>query len=174
MENKRLDFAQTLNEIFEIYKKTYSVAGLAFFFLTIIIMIMCFVGLNFVGFENLREEIEKFDPVKLSTEGTLIYIGCMLLFAILLAPFNAGLLKIMKDADDKQPLQFSTLFYYVNSHHYLKIVGLAIIIGLINVILGLGIQKFLPIDPIWVSVLSTTLTVVFFDTYFFITTKYYF
>jgi hypothetical protein len=162
MNNKKLDFGKTLESIFDVFKKTYLVAGFAFLVLTVILLVMAFIGLNhFVGFENLEEQLKTFDPAKLSMQGTIIYIICMLIFAILLSPFNAGLLKIMKDADENQEISFTTLFHYVNSQYYFRIIGLAIILGLVNAFLSVGLKKLIPFDASWVGLLSTSLSVIF-------------
>ncbi|MES2811821.1 MAG: hypothetical protein V4670_05055 [Bacteroidota bacterium] len=141
---KKIDIGTTINNAIEIFKKTYLVSGFAFLFMTVFLMTLGIIGLEyFIGLEKAAEMLKTFDPANLSINGTFIYFGCMLLFSVLIAPFNAGLLKIMKDADDEKEISFSSLFYYVNSSYYVRIIGLTLILVSLNFILNIGIQKII-------------------------------
>ena len=105
---------------------------------------MFLIGINyFLGFENFAEKMKTFNPESLSLQGSLIYFGCMLLLVTLLAPFNAGLLKIMKDADEGSKPTLNTLFYYVNTSYFLNIIVATVFIGIFNFGFNFSIQKLL-------------------------------
>ncbi|WP_136668107.1 hypothetical protein [Flavobacterium sp. H122] len=144
METKTyLSFETTLDRSFEVYKKTFLIAGIAFLLLTVVLLMMFMTGVNFFfGFENFAEKMKTFNPEELSTEGTLMYFGGLSLIVILIAPFNAGILKIMKDADEGQEEPtISSLFYYINSKYFIPIVTTTIVLSLFGFILNIGLEK---------------------------------
>lgn len=156
---KKIDIGTTLNNAIQLFKKTYLVSGFAFLFICIFIMTLAIIGIEyFIGFEQAAERLKTFDPVALSINGTFIYFGCIVLFAVLTAPFNAGLLKIMKDADEEKEISFGSLFYYVNSSYYVRIIILALVMVTLNFILNIGLQKIIA-DKSFGSIISMTLSV---------------
>lgn len=158
---KKIDIGTTLNNAIEIYKKTFLVSGLAFFFMVIFLLLLFFIGINFfIGFEVAAEQMKTFDPTNLSLKGTLIYVACGILTTILIAPFTAGILKMMKDADNDEEVTFSTLFQYVNSPQYTSIILATLLLSLISFGLNIGLQKLI-IDKTLGSIISMTLSVVF-------------
>ena len=163
MENstKRLDIGTTLNNAIEILKKTYLVSGLAFLFITTLLVTVIFIGVNFfIGFEVAAEQMKTFDPANLSLKGTLIYVACGILTTILTAPFTAGILKMMKDADKGDEVSFSTLFHFVNSPFYTSIIFASLLLSLISFGLNIGAQKLFTDKSIG-GIVSMSLSVIF-------------
>jgi len=158
---KRIDIGVTLNNTIEIFKKTFLVSGFAFLFITVFLMTIVFIGIEFfIGFEVAAEQLKTFDPVNLSLKGTLIYTGGVLLITTLLAPFTAGILKMMKDADDNQEVVFSTLFHYVNSPYYVSIITATALLTLLNFGINIGLQKIIA-DKTIGSIITMALSVIF-------------
>lgn len=163
MENpsKRIDIGATLNHAIELYKKTFLISGMAFLFITVFLMTIAFIGIQFfIGFEVAAEQMKTFDPANLSLKGTLIYLCVLLLITILIAPFSAGILKMMQDADSNEEVTLSSLFYYVNSPYYTPIIMSTVILSIISFGLNIGVQKIIP-DKSMGSIISMFLSIIF-------------
>lgn len=160
-ETKRIDIGITLNNAFELFKKSFLVSGLAFLFITVVLVTVAFIGIQFfIGFEVAAIQMKTFDPTNLSLKGTLLYLAALLLITILIAPFSAGILKMMHDADTNEEVTFSTLFYYVNSPFYTAIIFTTVVLSLISFGLNIGLQKIITDKSIG-SILSMTLSIIF-------------
>lgn len=165
----KLNFENTFNTAFAIYKKTYGVAGFAFFFLLVTFTTMFMTGVDyFIGIKNFTQKIKTFKPEELSYQGMAIYGGCILLITILIAPFNAGFLKLMKDADEESPIRFGTIFQYVNSNYFGKIISSTIVISIINFVISNLLLTIINTNTafgkIAPSIISLSLSILFFLT----------
>lgn len=159
--NSNFSFESTLDKSFEIYKKTFLIAGIAFLLLTVVLIMMYMTGINFFfGFENFAEKMKTFNPEELSTEGTLMYFGGISLITVLIAPFNAGILKIMKDADEDQEPTISSLFHYINSKYFIPIIVTTILLSLFSIILNVGLDKAIGNNSLG-KIVSTIISVSF-------------
>jgi hypothetical protein len=164
--NKNLDLGECINESFEIYKKSALMAGLAFMSLMAVIMVFVFIGIAaFTNIENLAETMKDFKPETFGVKGNLIYFGIMLAFSVLVAPFNAGLLKMMQQADNDEEIQFSSIYSYVNSKYFGQIVIFSIILTTIGFGSNLVLTMILPqmlasVLGIVISVTVTTMTII--------------
>ncbi|SHJ14990.1 hypothetical protein [Flavobacterium terrae] len=160
-EIKKVDIGNTLNETFELFKKTFLTAGLAFGLLMILVIGMAMVGIQFfVGFDNLPELAKKIDPKTMDLKASIIYYFVVLLFSILIAPFNAGILKIMDNADKDEEISTSNIFTYVNSKHYLDIIFATFINVSLSFIINFGLQSILANNLILSSLIPTLISVV--------------
>ncbi|WP_395058197.1 hypothetical protein [Flavobacterium sp.] len=131
---KFLDLGETINEAFEIWKKTALMGGLAFIFLMLILTMLAMVGVGyFFNKEELPELMKNFNPETLSTNGLLIYFAIVIGFTVLISPFVAGMLKMAHDADNDQDVTFSSIYYYVNSPQFLDIILATAAISVISV-----------------------------------------
>ncbi|MDI9311433.1 MAG: hypothetical protein QM535_14570 [Limnohabitans sp.] len=165
----KLNFENTFNTAFAIYKKTYGVAGFAFFFILVSFTAMFMTGVDyFIGIKNFTQKIKTFKPEELSYQGMVIYGGCILLITILIAPFNAGFLKMMKDADEENPIRFGTIFQYVNSSYFGKIISSTILISILNFVVSnlllTIINTTTSFGKIAPSLISLSLSILFFLT----------
>ncbi len=148
-EIKKVDIGNTLNESFELFKKTFLTAGLAFGLLMFFVVAMAIVGIQFfVGFDNIEELAQKIDPKTMDLRASIIYYFVVLLFSILIAPFNAGILKIMDNANKGEEIATSNIFTYVNSKHYLDIVFATFINVSLSFIINFGLQSILEANVI--------------------------
>lgn len=163
MENttKKIEIGITLNNAIELFKKTFLVGGLAFLFITVLLMTVVFIGIQFfIGFEVAAEQMKTFDPTNLSLKGTMLYLGGLLLITLLIAPFSAGILKMMQDADRNEEVTFSTLFFYVNSPYYTSIILATLVLSLTSFGLNIGLQKIIMEKSVG-SYISMTLSIIF-------------
>ncbi|WP_395047410.1 hypothetical protein, partial [Flavobacterium sp.] len=142
---KSLDLGETINEAFEIWKKTALMGGLAFIFLMLILTMLSMVGVGyFFNKEELPELMKNFNPETLSTNGLLIYFAIVIGFTVLISPFVAGMLKMAHDADNDQEVTFSSIYYYVNSPQFLDIILATTTISLFSVGLNILLKNALP------------------------------
>lgn len=160
-QTNKVDIGNTLNDSFELFKKTFLTAGLAFGLLMIAIIGMALVGIQFfVGFENIQELAKKMDPKEMDLKAGIIYYFVVLLFSILIAPFNAGILKIMHNADKDEEISTSSLFSYVNSKHYLDIVFATFITVSLSFMINFGLQYILAENELLSSVITSIISII--------------
>jgi hypothetical protein len=142
---KTLDLGETINEAFEIWKKTALIGGLAFIFLILILSTLTFVGIGyFFNKEELPELMKNFNPETLSTNGMIIYFAVVIGFTVLISPFVAGMLKMAHDADHNEEVTFSSIYYYVNSPQFLDIILATTVISLFSVGINILLKNALP------------------------------
>jgi hypothetical protein len=140
-----LDIGDTINDAFEIYKKMALQSGLAYMILTFLVVIFAIMGIGyFINLQELPKIMEKFDPLQLSLRGTLLYFGVLIAFSALTSPFIAGMLKMAQEADQNEEVKFSSLFAYINSHHFIHILLVSISISIVSVGLNLAIDQVVP------------------------------
>ena len=143
--NNNIDIGEAINETFEIYKKIAVTGGLAFMAITIILIAFVGIGISaFVDLDKFSETMKTFNPDTLSIQGKLIYLGIVVLFSVLISPFNAGMLKIAEQADKNETVEFSSLFKYVNSKYYLDIILFSTILVVISVGSSMILKGILP------------------------------
>jgi hypothetical protein len=163
---RNFDIGECINEAFEIYKKTALTSGLAFMLLMLLITAFAFIGLAaYTDVEQFAETMKDFKPEDLGLKGNLIYFGIVLVFTVLVAPFNAGLLKMMQQADNDEEIEFSSIYSYVNSKYFGQIVIFSIILTTIgfgsNLILTMVLPKMIAsVLGIIISVTLTTMTII--------------
>lgn len=145
MNNNKIDIGDAINETFEIYKKIAVTGGLGF--MAIMIILMAFIGIGigaFIDLDKFSETMKTFNPDTLSIQGKLIYIGIVVLFSVLISPFNAGMQKIAEQADKNEAVEFSSLFKYVNSKYYVDIILFSSILVVITVGCSMVLKDLLP------------------------------
>lgn len=127
----------------------------------LVIIGMALVGIQFfVGFENIQELAKKMDPKEMDLKAGIIYYFAVLLFSIFIAPFNAGILKIMNNADKDEEISTSSLFSYVNSKHYLDIVFATFITVSLSFIINFGLQYILAENELLSSVITSLISII--------------
>ena len=141
------NLGEILNSIFEIYKKTALLSGLSFMIISFVLVLIGTIILGaFFDLETLGETIKTFHPDKLSTTGTLIYIGISVLINILISPFIAGILKMNDEAFNNQEPQFSSLYYYINHERYVQIILSVVTLMLFSLGINFGLKQILSDD----------------------------
>lgn len=160
-QTKKVDIGIALNDAFELFKKTFLTAGLAFGLLMFFVITMVLVGIQFfVGFDNIEELAKMMDPKTMDLKASIIYYFVVLLFSLLIAPFNAGILKIMDNADKDQEISTSNIFSYVNSKHYLDIIIATFITVTLSFIINFGIQSLIGTENILASLIPSIISVI--------------
>jgi hypothetical protein len=111
----QLDFGNVFNHAFENYKKIALYAGLVLFVFTIIFAIFAMGTLITVWGVDLVTE--KLNPENLKSENLtgssfIMYSVFILLISCLLAPFQAGFLKMADCGEKDEEFHISTLFSY--------------------------------------------------------------
>jgi hypothetical protein len=111
----QLDFGNVFNHAFENYKKIALYAGLVLFVFTIIFAIFSMSALITVWGVDLVTE--KLNPENLKSENLtgssfIMYSVSILLISCLLAPFQAGFLKMADCGEKDEEFHISTLFSY--------------------------------------------------------------
>ncbi|ANO49095.1 hypothetical protein B0A78_06825 [Flavobacterium columnare NBRC 100251 = ATCC 23463] len=128
--SKKIDLYQIIKESIELYKKNILLVGFVFFILTVVLVSLLNVGLKtFYKGEDLLEYLKNFNPEKLSIQAKLLYLLGATIIVVLVAPFNAGILKIMKDAQEGKEVRINTFFHYINSPYYFSIVLVTLLIS---------------------------------------------
>lgn len=136
-----LDLGNLINESFENYKKIALLAGLALTIVILTLMIATIYGMTyFVDFENFSEEqfvmdFNTFTPMQIG-----LYIGASAIFAMLFAPFTAGLIKIAHDVETKDEVSFSNIFDCYKTTYLKDLMFSAFVIAVITSCLTIGFQ----------------------------------
>ena len=143
--NNKIDLGEAINDSLEIYKKIAVTGGLAFMAIMIIVTVFIGIGISaFVDLDKFSETMRTFNPNTLSMQGKLIYMGIVVVFSVLISPFNAGMIKIAEQADKNEKVEFSSLFKYVNSKHYVDIILFSAILVIISVGSSMVLKDLIP------------------------------
>lgn len=128
-EGYALDFGDVFSNGFEIYKKMFLNAGIAFILLTLV-FVSLFMGVigAAIGFTDFTSQMTNFNIANFSTVGVLIYLIVMVLVTGFMAPFSAGILKMAYCVVKNEPFSLSTAFDYYKSHYFKDLFIAAIII----------------------------------------------
>ena len=133
------NLGSTIEETFNIYKRTALINGLFFMILVVVLAILTIIGLNyFFNVNDLSEQLKGFKPENLTISQLLVFVGVSLAINVLIIPFVAGMLKVNEEADLKQTANFSTIVSLVNSPVYIQLVLGIIVTTLITSILNYG------------------------------------
>lgn len=136
-----LDLGNLINESFENYKKIALLAGLALTIIILLLMIATIFALGyFIDFENFSQDqlimdFNTFTPVQIA-----IYIGATALFAMLFAPFTAGLIKIAHDVETKDEVSFSNIFDCYKGIYLKDLMFSAFVIAVFSSCITVGFQ----------------------------------
>ncbi|QYS88844.1 hypothetical protein [Flavobacterium davisii] len=77
--------------------------------------------------------LKHFNPETFSIQAKFLYLLGVAIIVVLVAPFNAGILKMMKDTQEKNEVSIKTFYYYINSPYYFSIALVTLLIS------GLGL-----------------------------------
>ncbi|PWA07580.1 hypothetical protein [Flavobacterium laiguense] len=111
----QLDFGNVFNHAFENYKKIALYAGLVLFVFSVLFGLFAIGTLiSFWGIDLITEKLnpENLKSENLSGSSFLIYSSAILVVSCLLAPFQAGFLKMADCGDKDEEFHISTLFSY--------------------------------------------------------------
>ncbi|QYS90805.1 hypothetical protein JJC04_12710 [Flavobacterium covae] len=127
---KKIDLYQIIKQSIELYKKNILLVGLVFFILTIVLVSLLNIGFKtlYKG-DDLLEYLKHFNPEKFSIKDKLLYLSVLTMIIALVAPFNAGILKMMKDTQENNKVGINTFYYYINSPYYFSILLVTLLVS---------------------------------------------
>lgn len=136
-----LDFGDVFNNSFEIFKKIALNAGVAFLLISIIVgsIAVGIIGLGY-GFAEFSQSMTNFNPATLSVTGVLIYLAAIVLITTIIAPFNAGIIKMAFLASKNEPFSVGTAFEYYKASQLKDLILSAIIISFTSTAINLLIE----------------------------------
>lgn len=140
----QLDFGNVFNHAFENYKKIALYAGLVLFVFTILLGIFAMGALITVWGVDLVTE--KLNPENLKSENLtgssfLIYTAFILLIACLMAPFQAGFLKMADCGEKDEEFHISTLFSYYQLPYLKEIIISVFLITSISILQAIVLSQ---------------------------------
>ncbi|MEO8517375.1 MAG: hypothetical protein ABI426_11545 [Flavobacterium sp.] len=119
----KLDIGEQINDAFEIFKKVAVTGGLAMLSIYITIFMLFVIGMGFFfKADDVQMAMKNFKPETFTFNGQMIYLGAIVIFSALISPFMAGLIKMARDADNNEEVQFTSIFAYVNSPQFIDII----------------------------------------------------
>ncbi len=124
-----LDIGKVIDESFEIFKKTFLISGLGYLLLGIVVFILAVtIGMFFVGVSSLTDFAIQMEKMKLDTTFLIGNTIFAVVFASLIAPLNAGFLKLCYLAKTNKEVQIGAIFdYYKSSFIKDIVIGTAVI-----------------------------------------------
>lgn len=140
----KLDIGEQINNAFEIFKKVAVTGGLAMLSIYFTILMLFFVGMGFFfKADEMNTVMRNFKPESLSFNGQIIYLAAIVVFSALISPFMAGLIKMARDADNNEEVQFSSIFTYVNSPQFIDIILSTIVLTIASTGTNMILKYFL-------------------------------
>lgn len=136
-----LDFGTVFNHAFENYKKIALNAGTALLLFSIVIGILIFaVIMGIMGFGGSFENLDQFDITSFSLSGILLYAFFLILITCLTSPFNAGLLKMARNASKNEEVSLGISFTYYSSPFFMDIVLTTFILSIFTTVSAVGLE----------------------------------
>ena len=111
-----LDLGKLIEDCFEIYKKTFLIAGLGFLIVAITaIVLYAFLGATLIGVSSLSDWTIQMESMQHEVSFIIGNFVITILFSALMAPLNAGFLKLCLLAKRNQELNLGVIFEYYKS-----------------------------------------------------------
>jgi len=136
-----LDFGTVFNHAFETYKKIAINGGIAFL-LYILLLVIVGGGLviGIIGFGIDLDDLQNFTIANFSAVGILVYMVVMILFTSLTSPFNAGLVKMARNASKNEEFSIGTAFEYYSSSYFKDIFAATLILSSFTTLVAVGLE----------------------------------
>ena len=160
MKGYHLDFTETFNEAFEIYKKIALIAGLGVLLVVVGAIIFGFGGLAlFIGGDLTIDNFQMFNDPDSSLQFEIIYLGFLSLLTALITPITAGFLQLAYDADKNQDVSFGTIFSFYSHPAFKNLFISGLILSALSAVISIGF-KFLDLEMLGIllSIIITFLT----------------
>lgn len=141
-----LDLGKLIEDCFEIYKKTFLISGLGFIVVTICSLLLYgFLALIFVGVTNLSDWVVKMESMQQNIGFVIGNFVVTIAFSALIAPLNAGFLKLCFLAKRNQEQNLGVIFEYYKSKFLKDIIIGSVIIAVTSMIVSTVFQ-FIPLS----------------------------
>ena len=136
-----LDLGKLIEDCFEIYKKTFLIAGLSFIIVAIATFVLyAFLGATLIGVSSLSEWAVKMEAMQYEAGYIIGNLVITILISAFIAPLNAGFLKLCLLAKRNQELSLGVVFEYYKSKYLKDIVIGSVIIALTSSVVSVGLQ----------------------------------
>lgn len=131
----QLDFADVFNHAFENYKKIALYAGLVILIFSVVIgVLIAGTIVSLFDVATLNENlIEKLKAGTTSVNFILIYMISIILFTSLMAPFQAGFLKMADCGEKDEAFHISTLFEYYKAPYFMEIFIATLVLSITSI-----------------------------------------
>jgi hypothetical protein len=139
----QLDFSNVFNHAFENYKKIALYAGLVLFVFSILLGVFgSGIVISIFGVEKINKQfIEDLQFMRFSGDSLIIYVACLVLLAVIMAPFGAGFLKMADCADKDEEFNVITIFHYYKMPYLLQICIASLIISFVSITVSTIMEK---------------------------------
>ena len=135
-----LDFSTVFNESFENYKKIALNAGIAtILFMFVLAIVVCIPLFIFIGISSLPETMKNMQPENMSPAFLFSYIVTLVIFAGLMAPFTAGILKMAYNAAHNQEVAIGNAFEYFTSSYFGQLFIAMALITIVSSLFSVGL-----------------------------------
>lgn len=142
-----LDFGQTLDEIFDYFKKTFLLNGLVILIFTLSLGFIAFFGLGMGSLVSKFSDPAIVEEMFKDTTFLIYYYLTMIFLGLLLAPLGAGFIQLNRDIDTHSEVSISNIFTHYKSKHFLQIVGYTLILQIVS-----SAVSFIPIPYIGAAI----------------------
>ncbi len=129
----RLDFSEMISRCIENYKKIVWINGAAILLLSLILFALSVAMSSIVfGVEYVLSPLSKTQLSQYSVVTIITTVVVGVLFAAIIIPFYAGLLKVSHQAENNQPFDFNTVFYFYKSSFVKDLIVAGVIVSLVS------------------------------------------
>ncbi|VXB69158.1 conserved membrane hypothetical protein [Flavobacterium sp. 9AF] len=137
-----LDLGKLIEDCFEIYKKIFLIAGLGYLLISIFFAALYFFILIIAfGASNMAQWAIELQETRTSAIYIISISIISIIVSAIVAPINAGFLKLCLQAKNKQQLQINTLFEYFKSKYIKDIILGSIVVTLTTLIFNLFLER---------------------------------
>ncbi|HEX8269087.1 MAG TPA: hypothetical protein VF581_04275 [Flavobacterium sp.] len=157
-----LDFGDTFNKAFEIYKQIAVNAGVAALLFTLVVGIVMVGTVGaIVGFSSITTSMTDFDLENISSVYVALYVLLIGVFGGLGAPFTAGLIKMAHCAYTNQDFSIGTAFDYYKGRYFGELFIAIFLISIVSIGIStiLDFVLFVPMLGSIINILISLFTV---------------
>lgn len=136
-----IDFGDIFNRSFENYKKIALTAGLVFILLGFVFMALM-VGIMgiFWGFSTFSEEMAGLNIENIPAYAIVIYVIAVVVISGIVAPINAGIIKMAYNAANNLDFSIGTAFEYYKTSYFTELFTATALISFLSVVINTAIE----------------------------------
>ena len=125
-----LDLGKVIDDSFEIFKKTFLISGLGYLLVGIVMAVLYFFLFIVVfGVADMANFVVELEVMKTTSAYIVGMLGFTVVYTALIAPLNAGFLKLCYLAKKNQTLEIGAIFEYYKGKYAKDIIVGSIIIS---------------------------------------------
>ncbi|RZJ65849.1 MAG: hypothetical protein EOO50_12055 [Flavobacterium sp.] len=146
-EGYELDFGNTFNDAFEVYKRTALMSGLALILFFIVAFALAFGGMGiFMSAGNDISYLANISEGDFSIVGRIIYVLATCVIAGLGNPFSASLIRMAALADKGEDVSVGDAFACYKAPYFVPLFVEALIVSFFSIFITTAIQMAFPQD----------------------------